>query len=247
MSVTGPSYKAVVFDFDYTLGDSTDGIVQGMDYALDRLGRRPAPRESIRRTVGMPLDRAYVVLTGDDDPERAERFVRYYKEKADGVMTESTRIFPQAVEVLPRLRALGYKIGIVTTKPHYRIEEILSKYNFSDVIDRIIGGDDVKAMKPDPEGLLRMVREWGIHRRETLYTGDTIIDAETASRAGVPFAAVLTGTTTRRDFEEWAAAWRDPLCETGSDQTRRESGPFYIVEDVGFVMDLVDCPGKNTL
>ncbi len=247
MPVTGPSYKAVVFDFDYTLGDSTDGIVQGMDHALDRLGGRPASREAIRRTVGMPLDRAYVVLTGDDDPERAEQFVQYYKEKADEVMTDSTRIFPRAAEVLPQLRARGCRIGIVSTKPRYRIEEILSKYDFSDVIDRIIGGDDVKAMKPDPEGLLRMVGEWGLHRRETLYVGDTTIDAETAFRAGVPFAAVLTGTTSRRDFEEWAAAWRGSPCETGSDQTQREPGSFYIVEDAGFVMDLVDCPGENIL
>ncbi len=31
-------YKAVIFDFDYTLGDSTDGIVLSSNYALEKMG-----------------------------------------------------------------------------------------------------------------------------------------------------------------------------------------------------------------
>ena len=31
-------FKAIIFDFDYTLGDSTKGIVLSINYALERLG-----------------------------------------------------------------------------------------------------------------------------------------------------------------------------------------------------------------
>ena len=32
-------YQAVVFDFDYTLGDSTEGILSSVRYGMERLGR----------------------------------------------------------------------------------------------------------------------------------------------------------------------------------------------------------------
>lgn len=35
--------KAVVFDFDYTLGDSTQGIALGINYALGQMGHASAP------------------------------------------------------------------------------------------------------------------------------------------------------------------------------------------------------------
>ena len=65
------------------------------------------------------------------------------------------------------------------------------------VIDVIIGGDDVKNEKPDPEGLLTAIQKL---KNQALYVGDSIVDAKTAQSAGVDFVAVLTGTTEREEF-----------------------------------------------
>ena len=40
----------------------------------------------------------------------------------------------------------------------------------------------------------------GVKKNETLYIGDNIIDAKTAMAAGVDFAAVLTGSTSKDEF-----------------------------------------------
>ena len=37
--------KAIIFDFDYTLGDSTNGIVLSVNYALEKLGFKRKDKE----------------------------------------------------------------------------------------------------------------------------------------------------------------------------------------------------------
>ena len=190
--------KAVIFDFDYTLGDSTAGIALSINYALERLGFEPRSIPEIRKTVGLSLKNTFIALTSET--ERAEKFTELFREKADEVMTTNTVLYPDTMKVLESLRERGFKIGIVTTKFRYRIEQILKKFGAEELIDVIIGAEDVKAEKPSPEGLLAAISRLGADR--VLYVGDSLVDAETAENAHVDFAAVLTGATSRADFEK---------------------------------------------
>lgn len=88
-------------------------------------------------------------LTGIQDEETAQKFTQYFKEKADEVMVDNTRLYEGVLTMLKKLRDNKILLGIVTTKYHYRIEQILEKNNAMSVIDVIIGGDDVKNEKPE--------------------------------------------------------------------------------------------------
>ena len=113
-------------------------------------------------------------------------------------MVENTELYSDVKEVLRNLKSEGYKIGIVTTKFHYRIEQILNRFNALDLVDLIVGAEDVNIEKPNPEGLLWMVGNLQLEKDNILYVGDSLVDAKTAENAQVKFAGVLTGTT-RRD------------------------------------------------
>ena len=65
-------------------------------------------------------------------------------------------------------------------------------------MDIIVGGEDVKAAKPSPEGLLLAIKRLHVSKAETLYIGDSTVDAETAQAAGVDFAGVTHGVTTAK-------------------------------------------------
>lgn len=194
-------YRAIIFDFDYTLGDATEGIVQSVSYALEQLGESPASREAIRRTIGLSLADTYAGLSGDRDPERARQFAALFKARADEVMVANTRLYPGVLELLGQLKTAGIRCAIVTTKFHYRIEQILEKFDAGRLIDLIVGAEDVRVEKPDPEGLLWAMEHLSVAKHEALYVGDSLVDAKTAQRAAVAFAAVLTGTTTEAEFE----------------------------------------------
>lgn len=190
--------KAVIFDFDYTLGDSTAGIALSVNYALERLGYGTRGIPEIRKTVGLSLKDTFTALTAET--EKAERFAELFREKADEVMTANTVLYPDAVTVLKALRERGFKTGIVTTKYRYRIEQILAKFGAEELIDVVVGAEDVKAEKPAPEGLLAVISRLGADG--ALYVGDSLVDAKTAENAGTDFAAVLTGATPKEYFEK---------------------------------------------
>ncbi len=195
--------KAIIFDFDYTLGDSTNGIALSINYALEKLGYKREELETIKKTIGLSLKDTYRALTQMDNLEEAELFSQLFKEKADQVMVENTQLYKGVKKVLGNLHEKGYKIAIVTTKFHYRIEQILTKFDATKWIDLIVGGEDVKEAKPNPEGLLYAITRLQVERDEILYVGDSLVDAKTAQNAGVDFAAVLTGTTTREEFDDF--------------------------------------------
>lgn len=194
--------KAVIFDFDYTLGDSASGIARSINYALTQLGHEERELEKIKKTIGLSLKETYVVLTGDKDEEKAAQFAKFFKIKADQVMVDNTVLYEGVKATLQSLRNRGYKTAIVTTKFHYRIEQILNKFDAAELIDLIVGAEDVKIEKPNPEGLLWAMEHLGVAKEYVLYVGDSLVDAKTAERANVKFAAVLTGTTTSEDFAQ---------------------------------------------
>ncbi len=197
-------FKVIVFDFDYTLGDSTNGIVLSINYALEQLGYSPKSTDEIKKTIGLSLKDTYFHLTENQNSKESEQFAKFFKEKADKVMVENTSLYEGVKDTLMNLRDNGYTCAIVTTKFHYRIEQILNKHNASDLIDVIVGAEDVKVEKPNPEGLLWLVNYLSAEKTDILYIGDSVVDAQTAENANVKFAAVLTGTTSRADFENYS-------------------------------------------
>lgn len=194
--------RAVIFDFDYTLGDSTQGIVLSINYGLLQTGYAQKEVAKIRPTIGMSLKDTFIRLTKSESLPEAALFARYFKERADQIMTENTRLYDETPILLGRLKKAGYKTGIVTTKYHHRIDQILKKFELAHLVDVIVGGDEVKKEKPDPEGLLLALARLGVKPEEAWYIGDTLIDAKAAEGAGVEFIGVLTGTTTKAEFQQ---------------------------------------------
>ena len=103
-------YRAICFDFDYTLGDSTDSIVAGFQYGFTRLGWPAPDRETVRRTVGYLLEDAYTLLTGDRDPEHRAAFRPLFLEASMERQRRETTLFPGAPELLRELKARGVLI-----------------------------------------------------------------------------------------------------------------------------------------
>lgn len=193
--------EAWAFDFDYTLGDTTGGILECIAYGLGTLGFPAPEREAMRATIGLSLDRTLFELTGCDGEREAREFTRLFMERADEVMVASASLYPQTVPLLRALREEGVRTAVVTTKAAFRIRGIFEKFGVPDLVDVIVGSDMVKNEKPHPEALLTALRMLHTAPENAIYIGDSAVDARCAMDAGVPFAGVLTGTAARRDLE----------------------------------------------
>lgn len=196
-------YRAVCFDFDYTLGDSTDSIVAGFQHGFTQLGWPAPDRETVRATIGYLLEDSYTMLTGDDDPARRAQFRPLFLEAAMERQRRETTLFPGAVELLRGLKDRGVKSAIVSTKRGDTIEHIMARHGVLDCLEFIIGSEHVKRHKPDPQGLLLAMERLELAPEELLFCGDTVLDAGAARSAGCDFSAVLLGVTPARDFDPY--------------------------------------------
>ena len=192
--------KGIIFDFDFTLADSSKGVVECVNYALKELGFSKAAEKEIYKTIGLTLEHTFINLVGNDYPGKTKEFRKLFIKRADEVMADLTILFSETSNVIKRLYEMNIKLGIASTKFRYRIEHILERENLLGYFDVIVGGEDVPTLKPDPSALLLAVQKLDLNPSEVVYIGDSITDAQAANNAKIPFIAVLSGVTTQKDF-----------------------------------------------
>lgn len=215
--------RAVIFDFDYTLGDTTDGIAAAFNYAFEKMGLPARPADEIRKTVGLTLEDSFAILTGDRSADAAEGFVKHFQTAAVHTLAPSAKLYPRTLETLDFFRSRGCSLGIVTTKRRAHIVSIFDKFGITNLFGVIVGEDNVKNAKPDPEGLLSALDALGVKgsdvQTNALYIGDSFVDGQTAQNACVPFAAVTTGSTSREKLLPYS--------------------PLVIADEIGGIADFV--------
>lgn len=120
-------WSAVLFDFDYTLGDTERGIVASTRYALKQMGLSQPPEGEIRRTIGMTLERSFTALTGSAD-------LRDRRSSAGSSMKRPRRSWwirrcsiPAPGSCLTGWKPRGCAAGVVTNKNRPRIAAILER------------------------------------------------------------------------------------------------------------------------
>jgi phosphoglycolate phosphatase len=191
--------SALIFDFDYTLADSSRGVESCINYALQKLGSPPVSYETACQTIGFSLEETYAQLTGNPASQGSE-FRRLFIERAEDVMVQGTFMLDGIPEAIETLRE-GFTLGIVSTKFRRRIEAILDREGMRDPFAVIVGAEDVTRHKPNPESLLLALDQLDISPLEAVYIGDSLVDATAAQSAGVRFIAVLSGVTEKEAFQ----------------------------------------------
>ena len=178
--------STVLFDFDFTLADSSTPVVECVNFALRGLGLPEAPTDAVMRTIGLHLSETLVVLAGVEHRPRAKEFLDLFEKRADIVMVQGTTVYDDVPDVVDGLTSLGMKLGIVSTKYRRRIEAILDRDGLLSSFDTIIGGDDAERHKPYPD---------------PIYAALASLESDVAQAAGILFVAVLSGTTELHEFD----------------------------------------------
>lgn len=194
--------QTIIFDFDYTLVESSRGTIDGVNFAFDKMGLPLASDAAIRQTIGLSLPDILTALAGEAYSKRVEEFTRLFLQRADETMVALAEFFSGVPQTIKTLQRLSIQLAIVSQKNRHYIQGILAKENLVDAFPVIVGGGDA-AYKPNPEGLHMAVAETNSDPRSCLYVGDSVTDAETAQRADIKFIATLSGVTPREAFEDY--------------------------------------------
>jgi phosphoglycolate phosphatase len=185
--------KAVVFDLDGTLVDSTLDIAAAVNATLKEDGLGPLPPERIRTFTGYGagelIRRAFEAAGGTPADGTIARYLAHYRAHP----ADRSTLFRDAGKALPALHERGVRIAVCTNKDTELSRTVLRALGLGDAVDAIVGADDTPRIKPDPTHVLAALEAVGAAPYEALYVGDNDVDVEAAAAAGVPCVLVEWG------------------------------------------------------
>ena len=183
---------AIIFDLDGTLIDSAPDIHASVNKMLAAEGQEALDLATVTSFIGNGLPKLVerVMMRVGMDMAQFDRISADVLAIYNASAADLTRPYPHMIEVLESLKGAGYRLGVCTNKPHEPAVIILKDLGLEGFFDVVIGGDSTAAKKPDPTPLRAAMAALG---GDVLYVGDSEIDAETAERAGVPFALFTEG------------------------------------------------------
>jgi phosphoglycolate phosphatase len=187
-------FDTIAFDLDGTLADTAPDLAAALNHALTVLGRAPVPAESVRHLVGhgaRALLRRGLAATGDSDERIVERGFPIFLEYYEANICAGTRAYPGLETTLDALAARGIALAICTNKQEGLSRLLLDALGWGDRFQALVGGDTLPVRKPDPAPLHEAIARAGGGR--AAFVGDSIVDADTAKAAGLPFIAVSFG------------------------------------------------------
>lgn len=194
-------YAAIIFDFDMTLGDTSKVIVDLLNECAHYFGYEGKSYEEALPVVGNTHEIMMAHMTGEKDPQRIMEMRTYYRQLCKDKMTERTELFPDVPDCLREMHEKGIHIGLLSLKLREVLVESLKKYHLLEYFDVITGCEEAVRPKPDPSGLLSTISAMQAEKESVLYVGDSLVDQDAASAAGVDFAAMLRGGTKKEEFD----------------------------------------------
>jgi len=188
--------RAVLFDLDGTLIDSTDLIVDSYVHTYRAHGRVMA-REQILADLGLPLyDTLGRYFQGEDLKAAAATYLDFNLARHD----DGVRNMAGIVDLVRRLRAAGLRLAVVTSKLGDTARRGLALCRLDGMFEHVVAKEDTPRHKPDCEPLLLALALLEVDAAETAYVGDSPLAVEAAAGAGVRSIAALWRPTTEEAF-----------------------------------------------
>ena len=192
--------KAIVFDLDGTLADSSHCIVVSMHLVAKQMNLQPVTDSAIEDLIGKPLSVMFPTLYNTTPTQTEEAIGRYRIEYVRLTKTEE-QLFDGVIPMLKALKAQGYKLAIATGKNQEGAENACARQGLTPYFDSIHGILPGTPGKPDPAVLIRAMKALSVSAEECVMIGDTTYDMQLAQAVGVEAIGVDWGVHSRDKLE----------------------------------------------
>jgi len=199
--------KAVLFDLDGTLVDTAPDLAAALNAVRIAQGLMPMDYATIRPEVSngasalIQLGFNLEIGHPDFEPLRQQLLDYYQKHICD-----QSSLFSGMDDLLDALESGCYAWGVVTNKPAFLTQPLMSALGLAQRAKTIVSGDTAAHRKPHPAPMLYAARELGLTPEECLYLGDAARDIEAGKLAGMKTAAALFGYIGAQDQPaDWQA------------------------------------------
>ena len=181
------SIETYLFDFDGTLVDSHDSLVEVFHGAYASIGV-DVPDGYVLRLMRIPLIQGYEELGAPIDQKTMDLFEKNIRALLDDeYVLRLTKSYDDAIPMLNKLKSKGKQLGIVTSNNVKHVYDVLRFLNIDkNIFDVVIGNDDTKKHKPNPEPIYKAMEILSLTDKSKIcYVGDALDDKKAALNAGV--------------------------------------------------------------
>lgn len=193
--------RAIVFDLDGTLLDSLPLVLAAISHALEPFGTRPTME--IFAKLGGPPERFLATLLDDiaNVPVALQRMEDYHHRNAHLIQP-----YEGVGSFLAGLRLRGIEVAVWTGRDRLSTEILLREHKLGGYFTTVICGDDLPSHKPDPAGLVEIIRRLGVQPQEALFVGDADVDVLGGVACGVDTLLIRHARTIAGEIT--AKSWR---------------------------------------
>ena len=209
-------YEAILFDLDGTLTEPKEGIVNGVHYALSKMGIYEKDKEKLVAFIGPSLYESFSKFYGfstDDAKKCVEYYRDYYSEKG----INENLLMPGMDTLLDSLKKEGRKLYVATGKPTVYAEIVLKNFDLHKYFEIVIGSNLDGSRIEKGEIIAEVLKNTNC--KSPVMIGDREHDIIGANENNIDSIAVTFGYGTRDVLEKY--------------------NPTYIVDSVNEIRDIL--------
>lgn len=210
--------ELIIFDFDGTLADSRDDIVNAVNFTLKDLSLKEKSREEISSYIGRGVGDLIRRALGEGEALLLDKATSVFKEYYTEHNTDNTTLYRNVKEILEHFK--DKKKVIVTNRNHEFALTALKNLSIYNYFEDVIGGDDVECAKPSPCPLDKTMQRFNTDRDKTIIVGDMDIDILAGKGAGTVTCAVTYGI--------------------GREEDIIKAKPDFIIDDIAKLKDIIN-------
>lgn len=205
-------YKAVLFDYDGTVANSNQIIVDSWQYMASKLIGAPLTHDEIVKTFGLVLREAMYNCAvahnlPTDDASIDNMMYTYRSYQFEQLGNCGYPEFPGMVKLIKDLYAAGIKLGIVTSRGSDTLVPNLEYLGVRECFDYLVTCDTTDIHKPNPEPALLCCKGLGVEPKDAIMIGDSRFDIACGNNAGCDSCFVSWSfSNTRADIEAFSPA-----------------------------------------
>ncbi len=194
------SYDVLLFDLDGTLSDSQAGIINSIQYALDKFGLSEDDHSKLQHFIGPPLFESFRTYSQFDE-SRAKEAVEYYREYYSTVGMYESTLYDGIPDLLEKLYRQKKTLIVATSKPTPYAKRVLSHFALDKFFTSIVGShfDGTRSSKKEIiESILLTLKQ--VSKRHVVMIGDRGYDIIGAHAHGIDSIAVTYGYGTLEEI-----------------------------------------------
>jgi phosphoglycolate phosphatase len=202
----------LIFDLDGTLVDSLPGIAATLNRTLTAHGLPGHSDARVRSFIGDGIRNLILrALSITPDTATLESLLGLYRKDYALSWKSGTTLYPGIGNLLDELQRKGFEMAILSNKVHdFTVEMVLVMFP-SVRFAAVIGQREGIPHKPHPAGAFQIAHTLGASPDNCVMIGDSTMDIETASQAGMRAIAVTWGY---HDRERLLAAGASKLIDS---------------------------------